>query len=208
MPARRMFIAILPLVALALCSLPAVAGEAPEVMPPEPFLYSIDAGHSTVGFAVRHFTVSNVRGKFGKLEGAIRFNPDDLSASGVKVEIDAASIDTDHEQRDGHLKSADFLDVENHPTIVFESTKVEKTGEGFALSGDLTMHGVTKEVSFPFEMVGPIKDPLGLMRMGIEASLTVDRRDWGLEWNRTMETGGLFVGHKVKIELNAEATQR
>jgi polyisoprenoid-binding protein YceI len=180
----------------------------PEITPPDPYLYSIDAGHSTVGFAVRHFTVSNVRGRFGRLEGAIRYNPEDLSASGVMVEIDAASIDTDHEQRDSHLKSADFLDVENHPAIVFESTRVEIGDEGFVLTGDLTMHGVTKEVSFPFTMVGPIKDPLGMMRMGIEGSVTVDRRDWGLEWNRTMETGGLFVGHKVKIELSAEATQR
>ncbi len=204
MSVKRFLIGALSLIALAVFSLPVAAAEAP----PDPYLYTIDASHSTAGFAVRHFTVSNVRGKFGQLEGAIHFNPDDLSASGVRVEIEAASIDTDHEQRDDHLKSADFLDVENHPTIIFESTKVEKGAEGFVVSGDLTMRGVTKEVSFPFEMAGPIKDPLGLMRMGIEGSLTVDRRDWGLEWNRAMETGGLFVGHDVKIELTAEATRQ
>ncbi len=210
MSARRLCTPTLYLMALALAlsAAPATAEEPAEITPEDRYLYSIDAGHSTVGFAVRHFTVSNVRGKFGELEGAIRYNPDDLSESGVKVEIAAASIDTDHEQRDGHLRSADFLDTDNHPAIVFKSTKVERGEVGLVLTGDLTMRGVTKEVSFPFTMVGPIKDPLGLMRMGIEGSLTVDRRDWGLEWNRAMETGGLFVGHDVKIELTAEATKR
>ncbi len=209
---RRPSVPALSLVVFAVAFLPlgaaANAQAAAEEAAVDPYLYSIDAGHSTVGFSVRHFTVSNVRGKFGTVEGAIRYNPDDLSDSGVKVKIDAASINTDHEQRDGHLKSADFLDVENNPTITFKSSKVEKTDDGFSLTGELTMRGVTKEVSFPFAIVGPIKDPLGMMRVGIEGSLVVDRRDWGLEWNRTMETGGLFVGHDVKIELSAEATKQ
>ncbi|MFQ5349743.1 MAG: YceI family protein [Thermoanaerobaculia bacterium] len=207
MPRNRLSLPSLSILALALLFLP-LAAAAEEGAAPDPYLYTIDAGHSTIGFAVRHFTVSNVRGKFGSLEGAIRYNPDDPSDSGVEVEIDAASIDTDHEQRDGHLKSADFLDVENHPTIVFTSVNVEPGGDGWIMTGDLTMRGVTKQVIFPFTLVGPIKDPLGLMRMGIEGSLTIDRRDWGLEWNRTMETGGLFVGHDVKIELTAEATRK
>ena len=92
--------------------------------------------------------------------------------------------------------------------MTFKSTKVEKSDDGFLLTGDLTMRGVTKEVSFPFTMVGPIQDPLGMQRMGIEGGLTIDRRDWGLEWSRTMETGGLLVGHEVTIELSAEATKR
>jgi len=207
MPRNRLSIPLLSILALSLALLP-LAATAEEEAAADPYLYVIDAGHSTVGFAVRHFTVSNVRGKFGRIEGGIRYNPDDLSDSGVKVKIDSASIDTDHEQRDGHLKSADFFDVENHPTIVFKSTKVEKADDGLVLTGELTMRGVTKEVSFPFTMVGPIKDPLGMQRIGVEGSLTVDRRDWGLGWNRTMETGGLFVGHKVKIELSAEATHQ
>ena len=200
----------LAVLAVALVALPlaAVAQEEEAAPPPDPYLYTIDTSHAEVGFKVRHFTVSYVRGKFNAFEGAIRYNPEDLADSGVKVKIDAASIDTDHGQRDDHLRSPDFLDVENHPTLTFKSTKVEKTDDGMMVTGDLTMRGVTKEVSFPFEMVGPISDPLGMQRMGIEGSLTIDRRDWGLEWSRTMETGGLFVGHEVKIELMAEATRK
>jgi polyisoprenoid-binding protein YceI len=157
---------------------------------------------------VRHFTVSNVRGDFGSLSGTVRYDPENLASSGVEVTIDAATINTDHEQRDEHLRSADFLDVENHPSITFKSTKVEKSGDAFMVTGGLTMRGVTKEVSFPFTVSGPIKDPLGLTRMGIEGSLTIDRRDWGLEWSKTMETGGLLVGYDVKIDLGAEATRK
>ena len=208
MPANRLFATVLSLVVLTLLPLAATAQEEASEAALDPYLYTIDASHSNVGFKVRHFTVSNVRGKFNTFEGTVRFNPDDLSDSGVEVKIDAASIDTDHEQRDDHLRSADFLDAENHPTLTFKSTKVEQGDDGYVLTGDLTMRGVTKEVSFPFEMVGPIKDPLGLMRMGVEGGLTIDRRDWGLEWSRAMETGGLFVGHEVKIELSAEAARK
>lgn len=208
MPAKCLFATVLSLVVLTFLPLAATAQEEAPEAAPDPYVYTIDASHSTVGFKVRHFTVSNVRGKFNTFEGTVRFNPEDLSDSGVEVTIDAASIDTDHEQRDEHLRSADFLDAENHPTLTFKSTKVEKGDDGYVLTGDLTMRGVTKEVSFPFEMVGPIKDPLGMMRMGVEGGLTVDRRDWGLEWSRAMETGGLFVGHEVKIELSAEAARK
>ena len=207
MSAKRLFATVLSLTVLILLPLAATAQEAEEAAP-DPYLYNIDAGHTTIGFKVRHFTVSYVRGKFNTFEGMVRYNPDDLSDSGVKVKIDAASIDTDHEQRDEHLRSPDFLDAESHPELLFKSTKVEKADDGLVLTGDLTMRGVTKEVSFPVEMTGPIKDPLGMMRMGIEGSLTIDRRDWGLEWSRAMETGGLFVGHEVKIELLAEAARK
>ena len=207
MSAKRLFATALSLVALIFLSLAASAQE-PEEAAPDPYVYAIDAGHATIGFKVRHFTVSYVRGKFNTFEGQVRYNPDDLSDSGVEVKIDATSIDTDHEQRDEHLRSADFLDAENHPLLVFKSTKVEKSDDGLTLTGDLTMRGVTKEVSFPVEMTGPIKDPLGMTRMGVEGGLTIDRRDWGLEWSRAMETGGLFVGHEVKIELLAEAARK
>ena len=205
---HRRWTPILAIFALALLALPVTTVAEEEEAAPDPFVYTIDTGHAEVGFKVRHFTVSYVRGKFNSFEGKIRYNPENLADSGVKVKIDAGSIDTDHDQRDEHLRSADFLEVENHPTITFKSTKVEKSDGGMTVTGDLTMRGVTKEVSIPFEMVGPITDPLGLQRMGIEGSLTIDRRDWGLEWSRTMETGGLFVGHDVKIELNAEATRK
>ena len=208
---RNPWMPSLTVLALALLALPIVAvaqEEAPEEAP-DPYLYAIDAGHSEIGFKVRHFTVSYVRGDFVTFEGAIRYNPDDLADSGVEVVIDAASIDTDHDQRDEHLRSPDFLDVANHSKLTFKSTKVEPGSDGeMMITGELTMRGVTKEVSFPFEMVGPITDPLGLQRIGVEGELTIDRRDWGLEWSRAMETGGLFVGHEVKIELSAEATRK
>lgn len=192
---------------LALVAIAAATAQEEEAAA-DPYVYGIDGVHTSAGFSVRHFTVSNVRGKFGKVEGTVRYNPDDLADSGVMVKIDATSIDTDMEQRDQHLKSADFFDVENHPEITFTSTKVEKSDEGMIVTGELTMRGVTKEVSMPFTMAGPIKDPLGMMRMGIEGGMTIDRRDWGLEWNKAMETGGLFVGHEVKIEIDAEAARK
>ena len=207
MSAKRLFATALSLIALTVFSLPATAQEE-AAAEPDPYLYAIDTGHSAIGFKVRHFTVSNVRGKFDTFEGTIRYNPDDLQDSGVEVKIDASSINTDHGQRDEHLRSPDFLDVANHSEILFESTRVEMDDDGWIMNGNLTMRGVTKPVTFRFDKVGPITDPLGMQRMGIEGSLTIDRRDWGLNWSRAMETGGLFVGHNVKIEISAEATRR
>ena len=194
-----------PILALALVLVP-VAASAQEEGPVDSNVYTIDTAHATIGFKVRHLTVSNVSGKFGTFEGAVRYSPGSPADSEVKVTIDATSIDTDNERRDGHLKSADFLDVENHPTITFESTRIEKNDEGFQVTGGLTMRGVTREVSFPVSVVGPIRDPMGMQRMGIEGGLTIDRRDWGLNWDKTMETGGLIVGNDVKIEISAEVT--
>ncbi len=208
MPRNYLSIATRLTLALALAILP-LAAVAQEAAPaPDPYLYEIDAGHSSVGFKVRHFTVSNVRGKFGAIEGSIRYNPDDLKDSGVKVKIDATSINTDHDQRDEHLRSPDFLDVATHPAITFKSIRVEKDDDGWIMNGELTMRGVTKPVTFRFDMVGPITDPLGMQRVGIEGSLVIDRRDWGLEWSRVMDTGGLFVGNDVEIEIAAEAVRR
>ena len=208
MSSKRLFMpSLLCLALLALAVVP-MAALAQDEAAADPNLYPIDTSHASIGFKVRHFTVSNVSGKFGKFAGAVRYNADEPADSGVEVTIEAASIDTDNEQRDGHLKSADFLDAEKFPTITFKSTRVEKTDDGFQVTGGLTMRGVTKEVSFPVSMIGPIQDPLGMQRMGIEGSLTIDRRDWGLEWNKTMETGGLFVGHDVKIEISAEAARK
>ena len=205
---HRLPIAMRIALALSLLLLP-LAAEAQETeAAPDPYLYSIDTSHTSVGFKVRHFTVSNVRGKFETLEGAIRYNPDDLRDSGVEVTIAADSINTNHGERDDHLRSPDFLDVENHPVITFESTRVEMDDDGWIMNGNLTIRGVTKPVSFRFDMAGPIADPFGMQRMGIEGELAIDRREWGLNWSRAMETGGLFVGHKVKIEINAEATRR
>ena len=206
MSAKRLSMPSLSIMVLSLVMLPLAA--AAEQTAQDPYLYTIDPSHSSIGFKVSHFTVSKVRGDFGTLQGSIRYNPEDLSDSQVEVEIDAATINTDNDERDAHLRSADFFDVEKYPAIVFASTTIEKSGDGFVVTGDLTMHGVTREVSFPVSMVGPIEDPFGMMRIGIEGGLTVDRRDWGLEWNRAMETGGLFVGHDVEIEIGAEATRK
>lgn len=193
--------------ALALVALPVTAQE-DETAAPDPYLYAIDKTHTDVGFKVSHLTVSKVRGNFTTFDGTVRYNPENLADSGVEFTIDASSIDTGNEDRDKHLRSADFLDVENHPNLTFKSTKVEKSDDGMVVTGDLTMRGVTREVSFPFEKIGPITDPFGMQRIGVEASLTVDRRDWGLEWSRAMETGGLIVGHEVEIELHTEATRK
>ena len=207
MPAQRLSMRSLPLLvlAIALILVPAAAGAQDEGAA-EPSVYTIDTNHATIGFKVRHLTVSNVTGKFGTFESTIRYNAEDPEDSDVTVTIDAASIDTDNERRNGHLKSADFLDVENHPTITFESTRMEKTDDGFQVTGDLTMRGVTREVSFPVSVVGPIQDPMGMQRMGIEGGLTINRRDWGLTWDRMMDTGGLIVANEVKIEISAEFT--
>ncbi|MDH3214997.1 MAG: YceI family protein [Candidatus Krumholzibacteria bacterium] len=183
-------------------------GTKPEVAEPNPFRYDIDPEHTQVGFAARHFTVSRVRGGFHKVSGHVIYDKDDRSKWAVEVTIDATTLSTNHERRDGHLKGDDFLKVDEFPEIVFKSTKISPDGDGFVAEGDLTIRGVTRTVSIPFAMVGPIKDPLGMSRIGVEGSLKIDRRDYGLTWNKTMETGGLLVGHEVSIDVNAEATQK
>jgi polyisoprenoid-binding protein YceI len=171
--------------------------------------YTIDPSHSHVGFAVKHFGVSHVRGRFDDVSGSIVYNDKDVSKSSVEITIATASIDTDHEKRDADLKGEQFLDVENHPHITFKSTRVEKTGDGeFNVVGNLTIRGVTKEASFPFSLVGPLKDPMGMTRLGAEASLKIDRQDYGVKFNKVMDNGGLLVGNTVKIDLSVEATKR
>ena len=168
--------------------------------------YELDFNHSGIGFSVKHFGISNVRGKFAEYSGALMIDEDDLSKSSVAIEIAAASIDTANEQRDGHLRSADFFDVENHPTLTFKSTGIERTGEGeFLVTGDLTIRGKTREVRLPVTVGGPI-DARGAKRIGIEGALTIDRQDYGVSFSRVMDTGGLVVGNDVKIDFSIEAT--
>ncbi|MCM8794275.1 MAG: YceI family protein [Candidatus Omnitrophica bacterium] len=170
--------------------------------------YAIDASHSTVGFAVKHLVISTVRGSFGELSGEIMYDEQDISNSSVSVVIKAASIDTNHSDRDTHLKSADFFDVEAFPEITFKSTRVEKTPQGSLCTGILTMRGVSKEITIPFEMTGPVKDPWGNTRIGVEAELTLDRQDYGIKWNKTMDSGGLVVGNTVKIQISVEGIKK
>jgi polyisoprenoid-binding protein YceI len=166
--------------------------------------WEIDLSHSSVGFSVRHLGLAKVRGRFNDFSGAVLVS-DDPESSSVEVEIQAGSIDTRDPQRDGHLVSADFFDVEQHPTLTFRSTGVERArGDHWAVDGDLTIRGVTRPVRLDVAFEGAGSDPWGGQRAAFSASAEVDREDFGLTWNQTLETGGVLVGKKVRIELEVE----
>lgn len=171
-------------------------------------IYKIDSAHSSVHFSVRHLMVSNVRGEFGKVSGTVKFDPEKPEASTVEATIDTTSINTRDAQRDGHLKSADFLDVEKFPTIVFRSKKIEIESGGGKVTGDLTIHGVTREITLDVEGPTPeIKDPWGKQRIGASATAKLSRKDFGLTWNAALETGGVMVGDEVKITIDLAITR-
>jgi polyisoprenoid-binding protein YceI len=170
--------------------------------------WDIDVGHSAIHFHVRHMLISKVHGRFARWSGALQLDPKDLTRSSVEVKIDAASIDTQVADRDAHLRSADFLDVAKHPELTFRSKRVEQAGGGLRVVGDLTLHGVTKEVTLEAEFAGTGKDPWGNERAGFSAKAALDRRDFGLVWNAALETGGVLVGEKVEIALELEAVKR
>ncbi len=176
----------------------------------KPTQWQVDPAHSAAHFSVRHLMISNVRGEFTKLSGSALINPADPAKSSVEITIEAASINTREPQRDEHLRSADFFDVAKYPTLTFRSKRVEALGaENFKLTGDLTIHGVTKEVTFSVE--GPtaaIKDPWGNIRAGVTASAKINRKDFGLVWNALTEAGGVVVGDEVKITIEAELIQQ
>ncbi len=169
--------------------------------------YQIDPAHAFVNFSIAHFVTGKARGSFKDVSGTILLNEKDVTKSSVEVTIKTASINTNHEGRDKHLRSADFFDVEKYPEMTFKSKRIEKQGNGWVAVGDLSLHGVTKEVSMPFTFTPPFKDPLpaGEKRMLVEAGLKIDRRDFGIVWSRVMEGGGLFVGNEVEIAINVEA---
>ncbi len=168
--------------------------------------WRVDSAHSYVGFKVRHMMVSWVRGRFSGVKGTVRFDPDDLSKTRVEVEIDASSIDTANENRDKDLRGAEFFDVENHPTIRFVSKRVEGTPQsGLKLVGELTMRGVTKEVTLDVEAPAPaVPDGRGGEKSGVSASGKINRSDFGLTWNRVLEAGGVSVSDEVTLEIEAE----
>jgi polyisoprenoid-binding protein YceI len=176
----------------------------------KPAQWHIDPAHSAAHFSVRHLMISNVRGEFTKISGSALINPADPAKSTVEVTIEAASLNTREPQRDEHLRSADFFDVANHPTLTFRSNRIQALGaDHFKLIGDLTIRGVTKEVTF--DVLGPtasIKDPYGNVRAGIEATSKVNRKDFGLVWNALTEAGGVVVGDEVKITIEAELIQQ
>jgi len=168
--------------------------------------YTIDTTHSDVGFSVRHMVFAKVRGHFTKWTADLVFDPADPSKGAVNVTIDVNSVDTREAQRDGHLKSADFLDAEKYPTITYKSTKVESAGpKKLNVTGDLTIHGVTKPVKLEVEELGGGKDPWGNQRVAFQGKARVDRGDFGLKWNQALETGGVLVGEHIDIEIDIEA---
>jgi polyisoprenoid-binding protein YceI len=170
--------------------------------------WDIDVGHSAIHFWVRHMVISKVHGRFARWSGAIALDTQDLTRSKVDVRIEAASIDTQVADRDAHLRSADFLDVATHPEITFRSTRIEKTGDGYRVVGELAMHGVAREVTLEAEFAGTGKDPWGNERAGFSAKASLDRRDYGLVWNAALETGGVLVGEKVEIAIELEAVKK
>ena len=171
-------------------------------------IYQVDSQHTTVGFSIRHMVINNVKGSFKNFTGTIEYDGKDpltIKASGT---IKVASLDTGIQGRDEHLRGPDFLDATQYPDISFQSERVEKQGNGYALIGKFTMHGVTKEVTLPFTVSGPVVDPWGNTRIGIETGATLNRQDYGINWNKTLDNGGLLVGNEVKAEINAEAVKR
>ena len=172
-------------------------------------VWKIDPMHTSAHFTVRHMMVSNVRGEFGKISGIINYDGKDLSTSSVSATIDASSINTGEEKRDQHLKSPDFLDVAKYPIITFKSTKVEPESNGFKITGNLTLHGVTKEVVLQAESLpAAIKDPYSNLRTGTEATTKINRKDFGLEFDKNLDNGGALVGDDIDITIDVELTQK
>jgi polyisoprenoid-binding protein YceI len=172
--------------------------------------WEIDPAHSNVEFSVRHMMVTTVKGHFQKVSGVVEIDDKNITKSSVEVTIDAASVDTREPKRDAHLKSPDFFDVAKYPVITFKSTKVEKAGTGkLKVTGDLTIHGVTKAVVLMVEGPSPaIKDPFGRTVRGVMATSKINRKDWGMTWNKALDTGGVLVSDEVKLELNAELAEK
>jgi len=169
--------------------------------------YVIDPVHSYVGFSARHMLVTRVRGKFNRFEGLIQYDPANIEQSTVDVTIEVESVDTDNGRRDDHLRSSDFFEASSYPTITFQGTGVGREGEQLFLVGDLTIKETTREVRIPFELAGPV-EVQGQERLGAEAEIEVNRFDWGLTWDRAIETGGLVVSEDVTLELSVEAAER
>jgi polyisoprenoid-binding protein YceI len=170
--------------------------------------WKIDPTHSHVEFAVRHLMISSVKGRFGVVEGTVVTEEGNPSFADVNVAIDAASIDTREAQRDAHLKSADFFDVEKFPTLTFQGTRITGGGDQFTLTGDLTLHGVTREVTLDVTAEGRGKDPWGGDRAGYSATAKIKRSDFGLTWNQVLEAGGIAVGDEIKISLDVELVKQ
>lgn len=171
--------------------------------------WTIDPNHSNATFAVRHMMVSTVRGEFAKLGGTVDFDSNDPSKTAIQATIDATTISTRVADRDTHLKSADFLEVDKYPTITFRSKRAQSGADGLAIVGDLTIRGVTKEVTLKVDGPTPaIRDDRGNLKLGATATTSIDRREFGLMWNRALDAGGLVVGNDVQITIDVELTRK
>ena len=170
--------------------------------------YLIDTTHSSIDFSIRHLVIAKVRGRFAAFSGSLELDPADLSKSTVSVEIEAASISTNEAKRDAHLRSPDFFDVEQFPLITFTSKQVVVDGSDLRVTGDLTIHGVTREVVLAAESLGATKDPWGNDRIAFAAKTSIDRKEFGLRWNQVLEAGGFMVGDKVEIGLDVQAVRQ
>jgi polyisoprenoid-binding protein YceI len=169
--------------------------------------YTLDAAHTRIGFSARHAMVTTVRGQFKQFEGTAHIDAANPAKSSVTVTIQTASIDTGVADRDGHLRSADFFDADANPVITFVSTNVSRDGDDWTITGDLTIKGVVKPVTVEFESTGSARDPYNNLRVGFEGGATINRKDWGLTWNAALETGGVLVSEKVKLEFDISAIQ-
>jgi polyisoprenoid-binding protein YceI len=172
--------------------------------------WEIDPGHASAAFKVRHLMVAHVRGQLGPVSGSVVLDENDPARSRVEVKIDARGIDTREPKRDEHLRSADFLDVEHHPTVDFRSTGVRALDDGlFEVSGELTIRGVTRPVTLQVDPLPPaVQDPWGNVKRGATARASINRKDWGLNWNLALEAGGVVVGDRVDIEIEVELLRR
>jgi polyisoprenoid-binding protein YceI len=167
--------------------------------------YTIDLSHSRLGFTARHAMVTKVRGQFREFTGTAKIDTAEPARSSVTLTIATASIETGSADRDGHLRSADFFDAETYPEMTFVSTDVTRDGKEWTIVGDLTIKGIAKPVTIEFEETGSARDPFGNLRVGFEGSTTINRKDWGLTWNAALETGGVLVSEKIKLDLDISA---
>ena len=195
-----------PLAPLAAAALLTVAAALPAAAATE--TWTVDRDHSSVGFTVRHL-VSNVRGQFGTFTGTVRLDPQHPEQGAVEFTIDAASIDTDNAKRDEHLRTPDFFDVANNPQITFKSKKVVALAPNrFAVAGTLTMRGVSREVTLPVELLGTSKDPWGNTRAGFSTAVTLNRKDYGINWNKSLDEGGVLLGEDVRVDIQLETIRQ
>lgn len=177
-----------------------------DLMPEYAGKWRFDPTHTRIGFSTRHAMVTKVRGAFNDFEGLITVDPEHPDRSAVELTVQVASIDTRNADRDQHLRTNDFFDAPQFPTIVFKSSRVDQVDEGhFIVSGEVTIRGVTKEISIPLDFIGVEKDPMGNLRAGFEGSRRIDRQDFGLKWNTALDSGGVLVSDKITLEFEVSA---